>query len=77
MRSRLRGALAVVRLVAGAADHYITARLGYPPLAWCARRITAMLRQAYGLARFGPLSSPTDLPVIVYDGEIIEETDHG
>lgn len=77
MRSRLHGLWAVVRLVASAADHYVTARLGYPPLAWCARRVAGVLRVTYRLVRFGPPSTRTDLAVIVYDGDIIEEDQHG
>ncbi|MGH3375958.1 MAG: hypothetical protein ACRDP6_14565 [Actinoallomurus sp.] len=76
MRAHLRGLWAVVRLVASAADHHITARLGCPPLAWCARRVTRVLRDAYRHGRFGPPSTCTDLAVIVYDGDI-EEKHHG
>lgn len=77
MRARLRGLWAVVCLVASAADHYVTAQLGYPPLAWCIRRVAGVLRGTYRLARFGPPSTCTDLAVVVYDGDIIEENHRG
>lgn len=75
MVSRLRGLLAALRLWLSAADHYITARLGHPPVTWVASRLAAATRQAYRLGRYGPPSTSTDLAVIVYDG-VIEERNH-
>jgi hypothetical protein len=75
--ARLAGLLAVMRLLFSAADHYVTARLGRPPLAWVARQVAAAVREAYRLGRFGPPSTCTNLAVIVYDGEIIEEKTRG
>lgn len=77
MRSRLAGMAAVVRLHLSAVDHYVTARLGWPPVAWMTRRLAAVVREAYRLSRFGPPSTRTDLAVIVYDGDIIEEHHRG
>lgn len=68
-----RGIWAVVRLWTSAADHYVTALIGIPPIAWIAGRLAAATRAAYRLGRFGPPSTCTDLAVIVHDGEIIEE----
>lgn len=59
-----------LRLLASAADHYVTALLGLPPLGWIVQQIT-------GVLRYGPPSTSTDLAVIVYDGEIIEEKNDG
>jgi hypothetical protein len=77
MRSRLAGLAAVARLVCSAADHYVTALVGLPPVAWITRQIVGAVRDAYRLGRFGPPSTCTDLAVIVYDGEILEEKTHG
>lgn len=77
MVSRLEGLLAVARLWLSAADHYIAALAGWPPVAWIVSRLAAATREAYRLARFGPTSTCTDLQVIVYDGDIIEENHRG
>jgi hypothetical protein len=71
--ARLAGLLAVIRLLFSAADHYVTARLGWPPLAWVVRQVAAVVREAYRLGRFGPLSTRRELAVIVYEGEVLEE----
>jgi hypothetical protein len=77
MVSRLKGLLAAAGLWLSAADHYVTARLGYPPAAWIISRLAAATRAAYRLGRYGPPSTRTDLAVIVYDGNIIEENHRG
>jgi hypothetical protein len=77
MVSRLKGLLAVAPLWLSAADHYVTALIGWPPVAWIASRLAAATREAYRLARFGPASTRTDLQVVVYDAEIIEEHHRG
>lgn len=61
---------APIRLLASAADHYITALLGLPPLGW-------VVRQVAGVLRYGPPSTSTDLAVVIVDGELIEEKNHG
>jgi hypothetical protein len=75
--SRFRGLAAAARLWLSAADHYVTALIGCPPVAWIAARCAAATRAAYRLGRFGPPSTRTDLTVIVYDGDIIEENHRG
>lgn len=73
MVRRIRGTWAVLRLWAGAADHYLTALAGIPPIAWITSRAAAATRAAYRLGRFGPPSTSTDLAVVVIDGDFIEE----
>lgn len=77
MRSRLRGLLAVIRLIASAADQLVTALVGLPPAAWIVRRLAGAVRCAYQLGRYGPPSTCTDLAVVIVDGEIIEENHRG
>jgi hypothetical protein len=61
VRGVLRGLWAVVVLLAGAADHYVTALFGIPPLAWCARRIAGVIAETYRHGRYGPSSACTDV----------------
>jgi hypothetical protein len=75
VRSVLRGLWAVVALLAGAVDHYLTALAGLPPLAWCARRFAGVIAEAYRRGRYGPRSACTSVAfdaVGVCDAEFVD-----
>jgi hypothetical protein len=76
MVSRARGLWAVIYLWIGAADHYLTALFGIPPVTWIVTRLAAATRAAYRLGRHGQPSRITVLAVHVIDGQIIEENRH-
>jgi hypothetical protein len=67
------GLWAVVVLVTSAADHYLAALFGAPPLAWCTRQIAAVVRDAYRQGRFGPPSACTQVVQVIYDAEVIDD----
>ena len=77
MVSRAKGLPATARALLSAPDHLVAALISLPPPSWLAARFAAALRDTYRLARFGPVSTRTDLQVIVYDAEIIEEHHRG
>jgi hypothetical protein len=70
-----RGLAAFARLLLTALDALITAAVGIPPIAWCARRLGGAIRAQYRLGRFGEPSTRTDLAVVVVDAEILDEED--
>jgi hypothetical protein len=47
---RTHGTLAVAALLLSAADHLFTALVGWPPLAWAARRIAAPIAATWRAA---------------------------
>jgi hypothetical protein len=77
MVSRSKAAAATARAVLSAPDHLVAALISLPPPGWLASRFAAAVRDTYRLARFGPVSTRTDLQVVVYDAEIIEEHHRG
>jgi hypothetical protein len=66
-----RGLAAVARLFLTALDALITAAVGIPPIAWCARQVAALIRETYRIGRYGTPSDRTDLAVVVVDAEVI------
>lgn len=68
-----RGLTAVARLLLAALDALVTAAIGIPPIAWCARRLGGAIRDQYRLGRFGEPSTRTDLAVVVVDAEVLDE----
>lgn len=68
-----RGLAAVAAFLLSAVDALVTAALGVPPIAWTARQLAAMVREAYRLGQYGEPSTCTDLAVVVLDGEVIDE----
>ena len=72
LRAVLRGVVAVLVLFTSAADHYLSAAAGIPPIAWCTRQVAAVIREAYRLGRFGPPSERTDIEHHIVDAEIID-----
>lgn len=77
MVSRPRAVASTLRAALSAPDHLVAALISLPPPGWLASRFAAALRDTYRLARFGPASTSTDLQVVVYDVEIIEEHHRG
>jgi hypothetical protein len=73
MRARLAGLHAVAVFLLSGLDALVTAAVGLPPVAWIVRQVAAVVREAYRLGRFGPLSTRRELAVIVYEGEVLEE----
>ena len=49
---RARGTLAVAALLLSGLDHLVTALIGWPPVAWLARTITAPLGDAWRAAAY-------------------------
>lgn len=72
LRGVLRGLTAVLVLFTSAADHYLTALAGIPPIAWCTRQVAGVIRDAYRSGRFGPPSTRTDIEHHIVDAEIVD-----
>jgi hypothetical protein len=72
-RSVLRGLAAVAGLFLSALDALVTARIGIPRVAWCARWLGRTVATAYQLGRAGRPSACTDLQVLVYEFEVLDE----
>jgi hypothetical protein len=72
LRGVLRGLAAVLVLFTSAADHYLTALAGIPPIAWCTRQVAGVIRDAYRAGRFGPPSTRTDIEPIIIVGEVVD-----
>jgi hypothetical protein len=72
-----RGLAAVARLFLSALDALLTAAVGIPPIAWCARQLGALIRETYRLGRYGEPSDSTDLAVVVIDAEVIYDEEGG
>jgi hypothetical protein len=68
-----RGLTAVARLLLTALDALITAAVGIPPIAWCARQAGAVIQETYRIGRFGPPSKSREVAVVVEEGEIVDE----
>ncbi|WP_433188755.1 hypothetical protein [Actinoallomurus sp. CA-150999] len=73
VRGIARGIWSVVVLLVSAVDHYLAALFGIPPLAWCARQIGGVIRDAYRQGRYGPASDCTTVVQAVYDGEFVDD----
>lgn len=72
LRGVIRGLIAVLVLCTSAADHYLSALAGIPPIAWCTRQVAGVIRDAYRLGRFGPPSERTDIEHHIVDAEIVD-----
>lgn len=72
-----RGLVAVAVLLLTAADALLTAAVGIPPVAWCARRIGAVVREAYRLGRFGEPSTCRAVELHITDAEIVDDEETG
>jgi hypothetical protein len=68
-----RGLAAVARLLLSALDALITAAVGIPPIAWCARQFAGVIRETYRLGRYGPPSTRTAVELHIADAEIVDE----
>lgn len=72
-RAVARGLAAVARLLLSALDALTTAAVGVPPIAWLIGQITAAIREAYRVGRYGPLSASREVAPLVYEGELVDE----